>query len=85
MKSNLTEPQKNNQSALAALIGAAEPLDFPSRKGQSDLIPQEGKRPAASPVSSVKLIAEQASTTEQTLQEFYGRRYDAYNHWGLNE
>jgi hypothetical protein len=33
----------------------------------------------------LKLIAEQASTTAQELQELYGHRYDAYYHWGLNE
>jgi hypothetical protein len=85
MKSNLTEPLKNKQNALTASIGVAEPLDSPSRKGQLDLISQERKRPSASPVSSMKLIAERTSTTEQVLQELYGRRYDAYNHWGLNE
>ena len=53
--------------------------------GPGDFIPQELKRPSASPVSSLKLIAERASTTTRVLQELHGQRYAAYAHWGLNE
>jgi hypothetical protein len=81
--------------ALSALIGVAEPLDSQSvrtlkylqavaRKGQLDFIPQERKRPVASPTSSIELFAEPGATT-QALQKRYGPRYDAYCHWGLNE
>ena len=82
--------------ALAALIGVNEPLDSQSvrtheylqavaRKAQLDFIPHKRKRPAAFPVSSIKLIAEQASPTTQSLQQIRDQRYDAYAHWGLNE
>ena len=55
------------------------------RKAQLDFIPQERKRPTASPASSVDLIAEPASAAARSLQEIHGQRYDAYYHWGLNE
>jgi hypothetical protein len=82
--------------ALAALIGVAEPFDFGSlrtleylqavaRKAQLDFFPQECKRPVASAASSVRLITERSGATAQAPQEFSGRRYDAYRHWGLNE
>jgi hypothetical protein len=85
MKSKLTEPPKNKQNALAAPIGVTEPLDSPSRKDRLDVIPQERKRPAASPVFSIKPSSERASVTTPSLQELYGQRCDAYLHWGLNE
>jgi hypothetical protein len=77
--------------ALSALIGVAEPLDSQSvrtreylqavaRKGQLDFIPQERKRPVASPADSIALIAEPGGTTAQALQKRYGPRYDAYYH-----
>jgi hypothetical protein len=85
--------------ALTALVGVAEPLDSQSartfeylqavaRKGQLDFIPQERKRPVASPAASVGLITEATGATAQALQEHCGPRYDAYthwDHWGLNE
>jgi hypothetical protein len=36
-------------------------------------------------VSSIKLIAEQASPTSREIQELHGRPYAAYYHSGLNE
>jgi len=82
--------------ALAALIGVADPLDSPSvrtleylqsvaRKADLDFIPQERKRPVTSPVSAIKLIAEQASPASKEFQELHGRPYAAYYHSGLNE
>jgi len=82
--------------ALAALIGVADPLDSPSvrtleylqavaRKAELDFIPQERKRPDATRVSAIKLIAEQASLTSKEFQELHGRPCAAYYHSGLNE
>jgi len=82
--------------ALAALIGVADPLDSPSvrtleylqsvaRKADLDFIPQERKRPVTSPVSAIKLIAEQASPASKEFQELHGRPCAAYYHSGLNE
>jgi hypothetical protein len=55
-----------------------------TRKTQLDFIPQERKRPVASPVST-KTIAKRANSTMQALQKPCGQRYDGYRHWGLNE
>jgi len=56
-----------------------------SRKAQLVFIPQEHKRPAASPASSVDLIAESATAAARSLQEIHSLRYDAYYRWGLSE
>ena len=53
--------------------------------GTGDFIPQARKRPVMSPVSSIKLITERASTTTHVLFEIHGQRYEAHSHWGLNE
>jgi hypothetical protein len=53
-----------------------------------DFIPQAHAQPGASPVSSIKLITERASTTTHVLyeiHEIHGQRYEAHSHWGLNE
>jgi hypothetical protein len=82
--------------ALAALIGVPEAFDSGSlralaylqavaRKARLDFFPQECKRPVASAASSTRLIAERSGATAQAPQEFSGRRYDPYRHWGLNE
>jgi nucleotide-binding universal stress UspA family protein len=82
--------------ALAVLVGVAEPLESQSvrtleylqavaQKAQLDFFPQERKRPIASSASSIELITERVGTNAQSLKELYGRRYDAYYHWGLNE
>jgi hypothetical protein len=84
MKSNLIEPlndrqiagdKKEDRAYLQAVAPTAQLGSFPPKRDQR----------AASPVSSIYLITEQAGTTAQTLQELYGRRYDGYYHWGLNE
>jgi hypothetical protein len=88
--------RRSRVGALTALVGVAEPLESQSvrtleylqgvaRKARLDFFPQQRKRPVASSASSIKLIGEQANTNAQSLQELYGRRYDAYCHWGLNE
>jgi len=53
--------------------------------GQDDLIPPEARRPIASLVSSIKLIAEHAVSASQPFQEFRGQSYHAHSQWGLNE
>jgi hypothetical protein len=47
--------------------------------------PAARKRPGVSPVSSIKLIPERASTTTQVLHEIHLLRNEAHSHWGLNE
>jgi hypothetical protein len=84
MKNNLNKPLNDKQITRDKKeeCGYRQAMAF---TGQMDSFPQERNQAAASPISSIDLIAKQASTTEQTLQELCGRRCDGYNHRGLNE
>jgi len=84
MKSNVIEPLNGKQLADGR-NGEYEHLQAGARTGILDFIPRERNRPAASAVSSIMLIAEQAGATVQTLQILCGRRCDPYSHSGLNE
>jgi len=84
MKSNVIEPLQGKQM----IEGREEEfghLQARARTGILDFIPQERIRPAASAVSSIKLIGERAGATVQTLQILCGRGCDPYYHSGLNE
>jgi hypothetical protein len=66
---------------------AVDPMIQPAAKmalAAGDFIPQAHRRPVVSLGSSIKLIAEHASTTTQVLYEIH-ERYNAYYHDGLNE
>ena len=67
--------------AVALVIQPADEVAV----GPGGFIPQERKRPVASPVSSIRLVPELASTTTHVLQEIDLQRYEAHSHWGLNE
>ena len=67
--------------AVALVIQPADEVAV----GPGGFIPQERKRPVASPVSSIRLVQELASTTTHVLQEIDLQRYEAHSHWGLNE
>lgn len=82
--------------ALAALVGAAHPLDVQSvrtreylhavaRRGRMDFIPQGRQRPVAPQVSAIDLKLPPARATAPVLPELRGRRHEAQSHWGLNE
>jgi hypothetical protein len=82
--------------ALTALVGVTEPLNSQSvrtldylqavaRKAQLDFLPHKRNRPAASSAAVMQARPEQAGANETSLQRLYGRHYDAYCHWGLNE
>ena len=73
------------ESEYTLNVRTLEYLQTVARKAELDFIPQERKRPVASRVSAIKLIAEQASPTSQEFQELRGRAYAAYHHSGLNE
>jgi hypothetical protein len=88
--------RSSRMGALAALVGIAEPPDSPpvrtieylqavARKAQLDFIPQQLKRPVASPAFSTNSIEEPYSATTQALLELYGPSSDARCDWGLNE
>ncbi len=84
MKSNVIEPLQGTQTA-GSREGELEHLQARARTGILEFIPHERNRPAASAVSSSKLIGERAGATAQTLQILCGRRCDPYYHSGLNE
>ncbi len=74
-----------DESEYTPSVRTLEYLQAVARRAELDFIPQELKRPVASPVSAIKLIAEQASPPSQEFQELRGRAYAAYYHSGLNE
>jgi hypothetical protein len=84
MKSNVIEPQQGKQTD-GGRNGEYEFLQAGTRTGIFDFIPQERNRPAASAVSSIKLMEERAGATARTLQMLYDRCCDPYCHSGLNE
>ena len=84
MKSNVIEPLQGKQMAEGR-EEEFEHLQARARTGIMDFIPQEWNRPAASAVSSIKLIEERAGATAQTLQMLCDRCRDPYYHSGLNE
>ena len=61
-------------TASVSLVNSAKP----QRAAPSQVL-------IAFPISSVRLIAERASSTAQVLHELYGQHYGAYYHWGLGE
>ena len=73
------------ESEFTLNVRTIEYLQAVARKAEVDFIPNERKRPVASRVSAIKLIAEQASPTSKEFQELHGRPYAAYYHSGLNE
>jgi hypothetical protein len=86
----------SRKGALAALIGFPEPPELPSAsafdylqavaaRAQLDFIPAESPWPVASPISSMKLLAERASTTSQERQQVQGQLCNSFYHWGINE
>lgn len=90
-------PQRlSRKGALAALFGMPEPPQLPSARSfeylqsvaaraQLDFIPLESQRLAVPRTSSMKLLAERASTSLHERQECLGPRCNAYYHWGINE
>jgi hypothetical protein len=84
MNSNLTDPLKGKQTADdkkedRACLQAVAPTN------QLDSFPPKRDQPAASPISSNELIAEQAGTTVQALLELRGWHCQGYYRGGLNE
>lgn len=53
--------------------------------GQIGCNSQECEQPIVSPVLTIKLIPERASTTTQVLEEIRLQRDEPHSHWGLNE
>lgn len=82
--------------ALTALIGVEESMDSQTvrtleylqavaRKAKLDFVPRKRKRPDASPTAALKATQAEANAAKQGLYELYGRQFDNYCHWGLNE
>jgi hypothetical protein len=79
-KSASTQPPEPAASSKQTAMAVSPPRD--------EIIPNAHSRhrqPGAASAFSIKLIAEQASTPAPVIREIHGRRYDACDHWGLNE